>query len=65
MGEGAAQVSAPARPLDLAAAAHGGVLPGDGEKLEQDALRLKRAGHQLRVKPEILAPPRSTGSISG
>ena len=48
MGEGAAQCSPPPRPLDLAAAAHGRVLLGDGEKLEQDALRLERPGHQLR-----------------
>ena len=33
--------------LDLAAAAHGRVLLGDGEKLEPDALRLERAGQQL------------------
>ena len=37
----------PARPLDLAAPAHGGVLLGDGQKLEPDALRLERARHQL------------------
>ena len=34
--------------LDLAAAAHGRVLLGDGHELEQDALRLQRARHQLR-----------------
>ena len=48
MVEGAAQRRAPARALDLAAAAHGGVLLGDGQQLEQDALRLEGAGHQLR-----------------
>jgi hypothetical protein len=44
----AAQAFAAALALDLAAAAHGCVLLGDGEKLEPDALRLKRAGHELR-----------------
>ena len=47
MGEGATQRIAAARTLDLAAAAHRGILIGDGEKLEPDALRLQRAGHQL------------------
>ena len=42
-----AQFFAAALALDLAAAAHGGVLLGDGEKLEPDALRLERAGHEL------------------
>ena len=45
--EGAAQRLASAGPLDVAAPAHGGVLLGDGEKLEPDALRLERARHQL------------------
>ena len=48
MAEGAAQFFAAALALDLAAAAHGRVLLGDGEKLEPDALRLQRAGHELR-----------------
>ncbi len=47
MVEGAAQARPPARPLDLAPPPHGGVLLGDGQKLEPDALRLQRAGHQL------------------
>ena len=47
MVERAAQARPPARPLDLPAPAHGGVLLGDGEKLEPDALRLQRARHQL------------------
>ena len=45
--ERAAQRLAAARPLDMAAAAHGRVLLGDGEKLEPDALGLQRPGHQL------------------
>ena len=58
MGEGAAQRLPPARPLDLAAAAHRGILLGDGEKLEPDALRLQRAGHQLwRKLRDIGAAP--------
>ena len=48
MVEGAAQRRAPARALDMAAAAHGGVLLGDGQQLEQNALGLKGAGHLLR-----------------
>ena len=47
MAERAAQLLAAALALDLAAAAHGGVLLGDGEELEPDALRLERAGHEL------------------
>ncbi len=50
MGEGAAQGVAPAGPFDLAAAAHGGVLLGDGEKLKPNALRLEGAGHRLGRK---------------
>ena len=45
--EAAAQGCAPAGALDMAAAAHGGVLFGDGQQLEQNALGLKRPGHQL------------------
>ena len=45
--EGAAQRRAPAGALDMAAAAHGGVLLGDGQQLEQDALGLEGAGHLL------------------
>ena len=50
MSEGATQRIAAARTLDLAAAAHGGILIGNGEKLEPDTLRLQRAGHQLRAE---------------
>ena len=45
--ERAAQARPPARPLDLPAPAHGGVLLGDRQKLKPDALRLKRPRHQL------------------
>ena len=48
MSEGATQRIAAARALDLAAAAHRGILIGNGEKLEPDTLRLQRAGHQFR-----------------
>ena len=51
MREGAAQRRAPARSLDMAAAAHRGVLLGDREKLEPDALRLQRARHQFGREP--------------
>ena len=48
MAEGAAELLAAALALDLAPPAHGRVLLGDGEELEPDALRLQRAGHELR-----------------
>ena len=48
MVEAAAERSAPARPLDRAAPAHGGVLLGNRKKLEPDALRLECPRHQLR-----------------
>src|SRR5262249_38977323 len=44
----AAQTLAATLTLDLASAAHCGVLLGDGEKLEPDALSLKRSRHKLR-----------------
>ena len=48
MGEGAAQIVPPPRALDMPAPAHGGVLLGDGQELEPQALRLESARHQLR-----------------
>ena len=44
--EGAAERRAPAFALDVTAPAHGRVLFGDGQKLEPDALRLKRPRQQ-------------------
>ena len=61
MGEGAAQRIAAARALDLTTAAHGGVLIGDGEKLEPDALRLERAGHQLRGEADDIGAAEQHG----
>ena len=39
------------RRLDMAAPAHRGVLLGDAEKLEPDALHLQRPGHQFGREP--------------
>ena len=47
MGEGAAQRFAAARPFDLPAPPHRGVLLGNGDELEPDALCLQRTRHQL------------------
>src|SRR5262245_8504524 len=50
MVEGAAQRRAPAFALDVTATAHGGVPFGHGQKLEPDALRLKRPRQELGWK---------------
>ena len=55
--EAAAERLAALRALDLPAPAHGGVLLGDGQQLEPDALHLERAGEQLgREVRDVGAP---------
>ena len=61
MGEGATQRIAAPGALDLTTAAHRGVLIGDGEKLEPDALRLERAGHQLRGEADDIGAAKQHG----